>query len=201
MGHSELWLANTEEAPSRASDSAEDLALKCIQSWNEAVLFLTERDLRVMWMNEAAGRVLSEHGAAVTGGRIELSQRSQQAGFEQFLARADGETGSWILDLKGLGALVFRCRSIPGSSHLLLSIHNPESPSTHLPDVGALLGLTPSEARITKGLIDGRRADDLATDLSVSLETIRTHIRRIYLKVGVNSREQLIARVSAFRVP
>lgn len=202
MAHSEQWLANNYEAPAPALHSAEELALKCIQSWAEAVLFLTEDHLRVIWMNDAAERVLHAHGAALNGGRIELAQRNQQGGLDQFLAGADRDTGSWILETtKGLGTLVFRCRSIPATSHLLLSIHNPENPSTHLPDVGALLGLTPSEARITAGLIDGRRADDLAQDLSVSLETIRTHIRRIYLKVGVNSREQLIAKVSAFRVP
>lgn len=70
-----------------------------------------------------------------------------------------------------------------------------------MPDVGALFGLTPSETRIMRGLVDGRRADKLAEELGVSIETVRTHIRRFYNKLGVNSREQMIAKVSAYRVP
>jgi DNA-binding CsgD family transcriptional regulator len=202
MAHTEYWLANTNDAAAPPLLSVEDMALKCIESWTEAVLFLSENDLRVVWMNAAAESVLREHEIVLNEERLELAQANLQESFDDFLSQTDGETASWILEpRRGLGTLVFRRRSIPGSSYLLLCIHDPERPSTHLPDVGSLLGLTPSESRIIKGLIDGRRADELAQDLRVSLETIRTHIRRIYVKVGVNSREQLIARVSAFRVP
>jgi DNA-binding CsgD family transcriptional regulator len=49
--------------------------------------------------------------------------------------------------------------------------------------------------------MNGRRADELAWELNVSIETVRTHIRRFYNKLGVNSREQMIAMISAYRVP
>jgi DNA-binding CsgD family transcriptional regulator len=202
MAHSEYLSAFNEDKRIDGLPSIADLALISIETWPQAMLFMNNEDLRVVWMNDAASRLLREHTAGIKNGRIHLSQRGQQKSFEEFLSGSPLASDSWSLDLtNGRGALVFRCRMVPETGHTLLSIYSTEVPSTHLPDVKGLLGLTPSEARIVKGLVGGRRADELSEDLGVSLETVRTHIRRIYLKTGVNSREQLIAKVSAFRVP
>lgn len=179
-----------------------ELAIICIESWPHSTLFLDCAEPTVFWMNTAAEKCLRERGASLAGRRIQLAQRERQKGFEEFLSRATSEGSSWVLDLSGDGqALVFRCRTIGETGFRVLTIFHPESPPTSLPDVGALFGLTPSETRILEGIVDGRRADDLAESLGVSIETVRTHIRRFYNKLGVNSREQMIAKVSAYRVP
>ena len=188
--------------PSGGSFDAAEVALLGIESWPHPVVFVEAESLRVFWTNSAGKVALRSAWLTHPGGRIVLTQRSQQVDFDQFLRRAESEAVSWVLNLAdGQGALIFRCRSIAGAPYKIVSIFNPENPSTALPDVGALLGLTPSESRITQGLMDGHRADELAQDQGISLETVRTHIRRIYLKTGANSREQLIAKISAFRVP
>lgn len=202
MVNSESRSFTADNRHSEQPTSVADLALLSLQSWSQAVVFLQPEDLEVLWMNDAATIALRTCGATVAGGRIQFPDKARHAAFARFLSGAKIEVGSWILDLTdGKGARVFRCRVVPETGHRLLSIFNPEIPSTYLPDVGAILGLTPSEARIIQGLVDGRRADQLAQDLAISLETVRTHIRRIYSKTGVNSREQLIAKVSVYRVP
>ena len=44
-----------------------------------------------------------------------------------------------------------------------------------------------------ESLLDGMTVDQTAGQLSVSVQTARTHVRRIYAKLGVSNREQLFA--------
>ncbi|WP_183213676.1 helix-turn-helix transcriptional regulator [Brevundimonas variabilis] len=188
--------------PGTLQTTPAELAIVCIESWPHATLFLESAEPAVFWMNPAAEKCLRDWGATLAGRRIQLAQRERQKAFEDFLSRATSEVSSWVMDLSGDGrALVFRCRLIGETGFRLLTVFHPENPPTSVPDVGALFGLTPSETRILEGIVDGRRADDLAESLGVSIETVRTHIRRFYNKLGVNSREQMIAKVSAYRVP
>ncbi len=53
--------------------------------------------------------------------------------------------------------------------------------------------LTPREAEVLELLRDGRSNAEIARDLHVSIETVRTHARRIYRKLGVKTRRELRA--------
>jgi DNA-binding CsgD family transcriptional regulator len=58
-----------------------------------------------------------------------------------------------------------------------------------------LFSLTPAEARVTAKLGGGWSAEEIAEELGVSLETIRTHIRRILSKTATARQGQLISLV------
>jgi DNA-binding NarL/FixJ family response regulator len=58
-----------------------------------------------------------------------------------------------------------------------------------------LLGLSPREAEITQALIDDSKEIAIAHDLGISHHTVHAHVRRIYRKLGVSSRTQLLVRV------
>jgi len=53
--------------------------------------------------------------------------------------------------------------------------------------------LTPREAEVLELLRGGRSNAEIARDLHVSIETVRTHARRIYRKLGVKTRRELRA--------
>jgi DNA-binding NarL/FixJ family response regulator len=53
--------------------------------------------------------------------------------------------------------------------------------------------LTPREAEVMELLRSGRSNAEIAQALSVSVETVRTHARRIYRKLGVRTRRELRA--------
>ncbi len=53
--------------------------------------------------------------------------------------------------------------------------------------------LTPREAEVMELLRSGRSNAEIAQALHVSIETVRTHARRIYRKVGVKTRRELRA--------
>ena len=62
---------------------------------------------------------------------------------------------------------------------------------------GDLVGpdlLTPREAEVTELLQHGRSNAEIAAMLNISIETVRTHARRIYRKLGVRTRRDLRAR-------
>jgi NarL family two-component system response regulator LiaR len=54
--------------------------------------------------------------------------------------------------------------------------------------------LTPREAEVMELLQNGRSNAEIAQALHVSIETVRTHARRIYRKLGVKTRRELRAR-------
>lgn len=59
-------------------------------------------------------------------------------------------------------------------------------------------GLTRSEVNVMRHLARGLNADLVAREMSISLETTRSHIRNIYRKVGASCRESLFYRLRPF---
>ncbi len=55
--------------------------------------------------------------------------------------------------------------------------------------------LTPREADVLELLQSGRSNAEIANVLHVSVETIRTHARRVYRKLGVSTRRELRSRL------
>ncbi|MCY1076011.1 response regulator transcription factor [Archangium lansingense] len=49
-------------------------------------------------------------------------------------------------------------------------------------------GLTPREASILDALSRGRSHKEVATELGVAYFTVTTHVRNLFLKLGVNNR-------------
>jgi len=72
--------------------------------------------------------------------------------------------------------------------HVLPSAQDAPGPVAG-PDV-----LTPREAEVMELLQSGKSNAEIANELSVSIETVRSHARRIYRKLGVRTRRDLLAR-------
>ncbi len=58
--------------------------------------------------------------------------------------------------------------------------------------LGAFHRLTRREQEVLAALIDGRSAKQIARDLHVSMPTVRTHIRSLFDKLGVNSQRAAV---------
>ena len=61
--------------------------------------------------------------------------------------------------------------------------------------VGERSGLSEREQEVLRQLADNRTPQDIAEHLYISLHTVRTHTKNIYAKLGVHSRDELIALV------
>lgn len=59
--------------------------------------------------------------------------------------------------------------------------------------------LSPREREVVRSLALGHHVQDMARLLDVSTNTVRNHLKSVFLKLGVNSQIQLLAKVSGRR--
>lgn len=64
-----------------------------------------------------------------------------------------------------------------------------------IPDLRRLYGLTKTEELIVRAMLRGRSAAEIAVEFHKSALTVRTHVKRIYTKLNVGTKEQLFSTV------
>ncbi len=74
-------------------------------------------------------------------------------------------------------------------------IIEPARPTDLIPVAMESLGLTPREVCIVEHLSRGLADKEIATDLGLSLHTVRDHVKAVLGKCGVNSRGEVVARI------
>jgi DNA-binding CsgD family transcriptional regulator len=67
--------------------------------------------------------------------------------------------------------------------------------------LNGLFDLSPAENRAAQGLLAGKSIDDLATDLGLSRETIRSQVKAVLAKTGTSRQADLIALLSNVKTP
>jgi DNA-binding CsgD family transcriptional regulator len=78
---------------------------------------------------------------------------------------------------------------------VLTPVTLPQAPPVEL--VQSLFDLTPTEARVARGLASGKTVQDIAADGGLSLNTIRTHVRGVLEKTGCNRQVDIVALLTA----
>jgi DNA-binding CsgD family transcriptional regulator len=85
----------------------------------------------------------------------------------------------------------------PGGSRrslALVLVMNPELAVDIAPaELHQLYGLTPTEARLTNALVNGKRLQNVCNDLNITRLTGRDHLDHVFAKTGVRRQNQLIS--------
>lgn len=167
---------------------------------------MVTRDLTLVWANEPAGLLLEEReDLQLNGDSLSLGEARQTEALRVFLAQLD-EKPSGFVHRRRTAESYFILRAerlnLDGQPPVIvLCIQSSTALNRYVwADFGIVFGLTPSEVVVIKQLVSGNGADQIARALTVSVETIRTHIKRIYAKIGVSKREQLFQAVLPFRL-
>ncbi|WP_422367286.1 helix-turn-helix transcriptional regulator [Pelagibius sp.] len=88
----------------------------------------------------------------------------------------------------------------PVAATALMTIDDPDSQRPVVSEiVASALSLTRTEARVAGLLASARSEREIATALSISLNTVKTHRKRIYAKLGITSRLELVSTIDAYR--
>jgi DNA-binding NarL/FixJ family response regulator len=74
-------------------------------------------------------------------------------------------------------------------------------PPSDQPVSGYLEKLSPGELRVIRYLPTNLSRPEIATELSISLNTVSTHIRSIYAKLGVGDRSSAVRRAQELQIP
>jgi DNA-binding CsgD family transcriptional regulator len=169
---------------------------------------LVSLDLDLIWANRSAVMMLEDgRDFAVTGGALACADTQQADGLRALVEGLQTEDGprAWAYRTGEGRHRVVRAETLhaPGLPPAVALMIFPTDPVYRWVwcDLTQVFGLTPAEASVARQLVEGGGgAEQIAETLGISIETVRTHVRRLYVKLGVNGREQLFAKVSPFRV-
>lgn len=168
-------------------------------------MLLVKGDWEVLYRNAAATRILgSRQGISIRAGKLTLHEETDRTFLVQLQARLAGSTDELQATAtrfgRGVGNKEWYCVAAPIKSdasdsqcillHLVGRTRTRRVPARALRQ---LFGLTHRETTILGYLLRSRSLRDIAAALSLSHETIRTYLKRIYRKCEVNSQAELQA--------
>ena len=194
-----------DDEPVSAPRGPSDAYLWTWANTHRSPIVILAQDLTVLWENDAARTLIDDARHFVrSGGRMGCADKAQAASFQSFLSGLADASGVWACRAEDGSHLLVRADALSPSGAgraavLTLYPTGADRPSAWA-DLGQVFGLTAAEAGIAKRLVSGERAEAVADDLGISLETVRTHVRRIYNKLSISSREELFSMISPFRV-
>lgn len=105
----------------------------------------------------------------------------------QALSRVPGPDGWLVLQAQPLG------ETLSGSIAVTVQ---PASSDVLLPAAAVLYRITAREQTVIERALDGAAVKQIARSLNISLHTVNDHLKSVYRKTGVNSREELVASLS-----
>ena len=167
---------------------------------------IVDRFQTLVWGNALAGVLLEGRpGIEVRGGVLLAIDPSRQSRLRDlFHGAAAAPTSCCVAQPRGEGWLLIRCQRVdragPSLFCLTLSVAGIRDTGVSYHHLDEAFDLTSAEHRVLIGLLAGNEAEVLSALHGVSIETTRSHIKSIYAKVGVKSRERLFARMQGFRV-
>ena len=184
--------------------SPRDHAVTHVMAWcrnSRLPAMLVKADGSVVWCNEAGAALLAEREHFhLRSEKLTCIDSGQDPALRAFVGKDGNDLATWIVQGDSSMLIVLR-EDIPGKDLRGLTFHSAEASVGYLwADFGPVLGMTGAEVRVAQRLMDGAGAEAISRDLGVGIETVRTHIRRIYNKLGIGSREELFARLSPFRL-
>ena len=176
---------------------------------------LVDRDCRLLLANRSASRLLDiGDGLTLSHGRVGAVRREQMEQLRDLVDRACSadklevaeasfagvmtiDRGDDVRPLSIMIAPVQLSAEAGGNSQVAaIFIRDLEVRQSVPPEVLAkLFGLTPAEARVVVELVKGKRPQEVADDLSVSLNTVRNQLKQIFSKTNTGRQSELISLV------
>lgn len=166
---------------------------------------MAAEDLSILWANAAALSALAERRDVETRfGILSTTNRSLQPSLQDFVVNSGPTVTSWSMPREDSDdRLIFRSRRIVGGREGIYGVTFFGSGAEFQPhylELEQVFNLTPSEHRVLTELANGHETDSIARMLNVSIETTRSHIRAIYRKLDVRSREALFHKMQPYRL-
>jgi DNA-binding CsgD family transcriptional regulator len=168
---------------------------------DERARIVVDANLTAHWMSSRARSLMDDNRSVVhRNGRLLPRDRRVEGQLRTFVERAtsvvsaqcisDGDTGDQV---------VLTATRLPSPWEHLVGVTLQRADyevTVRLADLEQAFGLTPTEARVAHHLFCGHTAEETAHHLRVSLDTVRTHIKRAYAKLGVSSREHFFHKLT-----
>lgn len=164
---------------------------------------MVDAQLRLNWINGAASRLLSASRILSLHEDVLLfSNKVDERRFGSFLSTLREQGGNEIITLEdGEGHLVFFGWHNDDAHFSCLEVSLSHAERRPLfADFRSIFGLTDSETRTAMALFEGKTVAEVAIDRQISIETVRTQVRKLYSKMGAQSREKFYKKLMPFRI-
>lgn len=205
----ELSMNTCENAQAASSEpSLRDHAHgPALETWlaNDGARLLCDASGAVLWLNDAARDALEVSPVLVLrDGILTAMARGGGPALPELLHSPSERIAAYVIGEREdeIGTVVIvRTVEADGVSLRGITLRTIKGRSVFVwPDLTHIYRMTAAERRIAQEVVEGGTAEDLALRLGLSVQTVRTHIRHIYSKVGVSSREGLFARLMPYMV-
>jgi DNA-binding CsgD family transcriptional regulator len=143
----------------------------------------------LLWLSESARATLGTEGTAALKERIRASMSELQAPGQN--------SKEFVLNIEGknrlFGAMSFVRENAQSSIHYIAV----ELRGTDVDTSANEFKLTRSELEVYKLLMQGMANEAIAKTRFVSIETVRSHVKSVFRKMGVSSRVELLVQKSS----
>lgn len=174
------------------------LLARWIETDRQARLIVSN-DLRPVWLSAAAEEMLSQpDGVLYCNGRLRPRSPNVDRELRSLVTEATKDVATHCITDARTGEHVV-LSTMRVDEMVVITLRRPEHREPlRLINLRQAFGLTDAEHAVAERLMNGRTAEATAEELGVGIETIRTHIKRIYAKLEVCSREALFHRLRSY---
>jgi DNA-binding CsgD family transcriptional regulator len=166
---------------------------------------------RVLWSNNAASELLRQ-GSVISaiGGRLRATVRAADQRLQAAVrwAAAVNENAQWAICAAHASLPVVLdsgddepptvCWVIADSEMILVSINDQRVTEERLQAASVVYGFSPAQLRLAALIVGGHDLVGSADAMKVSVNTVRTHLQRIFEKTGVRSQPALVRALLSF---
>ena len=171
-------------------------------------------DKTVIWMNAHAHEQIVSHPALIiSGGRLRARDRKHEADLQNAIDWAGRQwkthlppsppsrpARAVILGEDGDAAPVF-CWVLVEDGKILVSFNDEHLLKRRIAVAQGIYGLTVAQAQVAQMLAQGHELSLAADKLGVSINTVRTHVHRMFDKTGAHSQSALVGLLLSAEAP
>jgi DNA-binding CsgD family transcriptional regulator len=198
-----LWAGELRPVRSVAEHAPAVDALPALAGWinleRRARLIVTPAG-DVLWISTAARALIDAssplhiQGSCLTGKTPQISDR-----LRALLVSVGPAAPCWMLE--EIDAVIWAQQiETAGPVRIGLTIR-PMGEELQVSALAEARELTAAEARVVGMMLGGAETGRIAQALDISVETLRTHVKHVYRKLGVKSRGELFATALQFAQP
>lgn len=180
-------------------------------------IVMVDRRGRVLHANAAARRLGAAGDGLILSGTLSAVDRTSRAQLDAAIRMAaDGEgavpgTGRGIAIPRASGSPVVahvlpilggeRARQLPNGAAVVFLAAADEDPHDPADMLAPVFDLTPAETRVLRQILRNADIPNVARSLDVAESTVRTHVRSLFEKTGVNRVSDLVGLAHRLAIP
>nr|WP_295889397.1 LuxR family transcriptional regulator [uncultured Devosia sp.] len=168
-------------------------------------LIEVDGEARILWTNHLAReRIRGHEGLMVAAGRLKARHSGRDATLRDAVRLAFQELQSqrplavapkqtWAVALgENMNGVPLHCWVLLEDGKVLVSFEDAEAVEQRIERAQEIYRLSPAQVRLARLIVDGHDLADAAERLSVSINTLRTQLQRIFDKTGVRNQAALV---------